>query len=371
MCLSDNSSSSSSSWDPSGEDLNVPSTPPSKNAPTLTNDFGTNSVGQSSQLPSTSAINEHPLSDEFVPSICPSSSQKSRKPYTSDKRVSRPPKGPSRKTNWFNELSTLTAPKLKRYSCCKKLRCFLHVNFDFFMENARIILAASTSKRRTILQSLLGSDNQFRFDGRVICVLFLKLGFHFSTVLISEVSSGKIKHPLTSIHSSSPSFSSDDNMSQSVSIQCQSEYSPDSPLTTRTKKKEAIIAFVQRISEDCGDSMPHRPEIHLPFYQHKELYPVFEAEFRKLYPTMQPVSIRYFRQVWRTLCPNVKVMKASRFTSCDRCDELKTALRRSIIAGECTDGIKRQRKEHLDFVSLERMEYQKKRDRARLFSGEY
>ena len=63
-------------------------------------------------------------------------------------------------------------------------------------------------------------------------------------------------------------------------------------------------------------------------------------------------------------------MKATRFTSCDRCDELRTALRDHIMTAKSTATLNVSRKEHLDFIAMERLEYQKKRDRARLNTNE-
>ena len=297
------------------------------------------------------------------------SALRSRKPYTSLVRTKKKKKTSSRRSKWLGELRSMTKPKFHRTTCCKKLKCFRRYDYEFYRANAHRILCAPSSQRRTILQSLLGSRKQFKFDGNPVCVAFLKRCFHFSTVLIAEVSSGKIsRRPSHCSTSSSRPSSSSDNVSGSDSARSTTS---NSDLTTEIKKKDAIVSFVQRIAEDCGDMMPNKTEVHLPFYQYQELFPVFDAEFKKLYPTMPPVSPRYCRRTWKQTCPQIKVMKASRFTSCDTCDQLRTALREHIISGANTSSVKDRRKKHIQFVARERMEYQKKKDRARTHSNDY
>ena len=106
----------------------------------------------------------------------------------------------------------MTKAKFRRTPCCKKLKCFRRCDYDFFRANAQRILSATSTQRRTILQSFLGSNKRFKFDGKRACVAFLKRCFHFSTVLMAEVSTGKITRPPTtcSASSSRPSSSSDD-----------------------------------------------------------------------------------------------------------------------------------------------------------------
>lgn len=64
-------------------------------------------------------------------------------------------------------------------------------------------------------------------------------------------------------------------------------------------------------------------------------------------------------------------MKSSRFTICDTCDQIRTALKKRILSGQSTEDLKRDRKIHTDFISRERMAYQKKKDRARLNESDY
>lgn len=264
----------------------------------------------------------------------------------------------------------MTDAALRKLTCCKKLRCFRHVNFEFYLTNAKRLFNASITTRRDILKSFIGSDNEFRYDGRIVCVRFLKEAFHFSTVMIAEVSSGNVTRPVRSRTPSTSQLESAQSangvvVSSLSSLTCSPSdvYSP--------VKKEAIISFLIRTAEDCGDSMPHKKEVHLPFHQIQEVFPVFDREFRKLYPSATPVTAPYFRTVWVEHCRHIKVVKSSRFAKCDVCESLRMKLRARIISGESTTHIQTQRRVHLSFVSAERLEYQKKKDRARLHSNEY
>ena len=231
---------------------------------------------------------------------------------------------------------------------------------------------ANTETRRDILKTFLGSDNHYHFDSRHVCITFLKEGFHFSTVMIAEVSSGKISRPFTSRSSSSRRVQSvQSDTVTSLTLGSTTSDSESQSEVVLKKKKEAVISFVERLAEDCGDSMPHRPDIHIPFYQIQEVYPIFTREFKKLYPTIKPASKSYFRRTWQLFCPHVRVSKTHRFSICDVCDSIRTQLRNRILYGESTAEIRSRRSAHLSFVTRERTTYQKKKDRGRLVSSEY
>lgn len=275
------------------------------------------------------------------------SSRPKRKPYTSNIRKLRKTTPESRSKKWLQELSTLTEAKLRRMRCCKRF-CFRAVDFEFFKQNSKTILSSSSSNRQTILKSFRTSHKRFFFDGRVVCVRFLKQAFHYSSDLICEISSGNV-----------------------TSKRNPSILTKSSTIKGHMKKREAIISFVLRVAEDCGDRMPNKSETHLPFYQRQELFSVFQEEFKTLYPSAPPVTARYFRRIWKHHCHHVKVVKHSRFTTCDVCDEIRTLLRERIMAGHSTSTIKERREDHLNFISRERMEYQKKKDRARTHGSDF
>jgi len=122
-------------------------------------------------------------SDDNVQEEVESTEIQKRRKYTYRNRLPRAPLSNLRKARWVDLLQSMTVSKLRRTFCCKSLRCFRHVNYDFYMEHAKIILSSTAETRRAVLKSFLSSDRSFLFDGRVVCVRFLREGFHFSTVL--------------------------------------------------------------------------------------------------------------------------------------------------------------------------------------------
>ena len=107
---------------------------------------------------------------------------------------------------------------------------------------------------------------------------FLKNSFRFSTALISAVrrNGSRDTSPSRSVSSRSCTTMSS-KRSQNVPA-----FTDVMPGCVIQKKKEAVMSFMFRIADDCGDCMPNRTETHLPFHQHQELYPIFCIEFKKL-----------------------------------------------------------------------------------------
>lgn len=377
---SSESSRSEDSWHPSADDSHHPVTPlissaPPPNSPSASHSAGTDETPppdgpiQTQPAPSTGVDADHP--DDRLEVSTPRYSGRSigekrqRKPYTSTIRKRRHASSESRATKWLRTLSTFTEAKTRRMKCCNKF-CFRHVNFDFLMQNAKTIVSASQSDRRGILNSFRTSDKRFFFDGRAVCVRFLKGAFFFSNDLICEVSTGRItqRRPMTSARSAASTSVSRNvpSVSNHSSTTSQASTTSVSQICEQVKKKEAIVSFLLRIAEDCGDKMPDKSETHLPFSQRQELFEVFKEEFVELYPSIKPaVTCGYFCRKWRESCPEIKVVKHSRFTMCHTCDELRTQLREKILSRQPTTSIKERRQQHIDFVARERMEYQKKR----------
>lgn len=290
--------------------------------------------------------------------------------YNFINRVPAAPKKTIRKAKWLALLTSMTVSKLRSTECCSKLKCFRRVSYDQFMESSRFLFSSSTATRRTVLTSYRLSDSTFQFDGNRVCVAFLRKSFRFSSELVAAVRNGTTIRRRSLTHSTgSGSITLTSNNIPTTTRTTES--SEQSSISSIQKKKEAVVSFILRIAEDCGDSMPDKVEVHLPFHLYSELYSVFCREFKILYPNQTPVTHDYFRRVWRTNCPRVKVMKSSRFTTCDTCDNIRAALRNQILSGNSTADLKQQRAEHLNFISRERMGYQQKKDRARLQGSEY
>ena len=131
-------------------------------------------------------------------------------------------------------------------------------------------------------------------------------------------------------------------------------------------QKFSIISFLIRLSEDCSDRIPNKPEVHLPFFRRSEVYDLFVNEHNTLYPSNPAPKSTYFLRVWRTFLDHIKVRRTHGFTVCDECDQLRRALQNAITKSLPTKDIILRKNKHLDFINRERMMYTLRRDRARL-----
>ncbi len=297
--------------------------------------------------------------DETVPQSADESMSLKRKyKFVNRKKRSSPKK--DRRANWLSTLDTMTEPKLRRMSCCKKLSCFKNVHYEYFLQKSRQLLSSSNTVRRTLLSSMVGADSTLMFNGKLVCVRFMKKAFRFSTECLAR--------------DRKPYDETDCNSAQRSANNLTSTASTTSSRTIGFHKispqKDAILSFLLRLGEDCSERMPDTNELHLPFFQKREVYALFVNEYKKLYPGSVP-SDHYFFSVWKKNCSQIKVRKASRFTICEVCEEIRSSMKDAIIKGEKMDRILEKRAVHLKMVHDERMEYQKKRDRARLNPSEY
>ena len=253
----------------------------------------------------------------------------------------------NRRKEWESKLSTMTESKLRRTVCCKSLRCCQTVDYMFLLTRAKDIISTPVHSRRSILELMLNSKNEFTFNGKNVCTVFLRKAFGFGSDLIADVARGS---------------SGDNDIDGSTSDGEPRRIIAKPP---RAALKDSIVSFLIRLSEDCSDKMPDKDELHLPFNQKKDVYEVFLNEFKVLYPDITPPQKPYFSRIWKLHCNNIKVRKSSRFTICETCDKLKRALHEAVKRKELTVDIKRQINDHRDFVKYERMAYYLKRDRAR------
>ncbi len=284
-----------------------------------------------------------------------------RRKYKYVNRKRKLPPSRDRLTKWIATLEAMTEAKLRRIFCCKSLNCFKEVNYDYFIERARHIITSSPLIRRTILSSMIDADRNFIFNGRQVCVRFMKKSFRFSTELLAH--DRKINSPRENV-------SGNQSGNIDISTLSTSSSSASSGFLRNSPHKDAIISFLLRLSEDCSEKMPDVSELHLPFFQKGEVYSHFVEEYRKLYNDSVPSS-HYFFLIWKSEVAHVKVRKATRFTVCDICEEIRSAMKNAILKGQNMEQLLSRKESHLKMVRDERMEYQKKRDRARLHPSEY
>ena len=291
----------------------------------------------------------------------PSNIQRKRK-YSYTNRQKKEHSSPKLRTSWFAALDSMTEAKLRKLSCCKK-QCYKHVNYGFYIERCRHLASSAATVRGTVLRSMVDSNNRFMFDGKEVCVRFLRGSFHFSTEFLSRVREEQSK------------IRTIDNVSNNVqdSVVVSSSHSSRTEDSFRVSpQKDAVISFLLRIAEDCSENMPDANELHLPFFQKSEVYHMFVDEHKKLYDG-DPPSSHYFFLVWKTNCSHIKFRKVSRFSICDTCEELRVARKEALLKGDrrAMMLLNTRKAEHIKMVSDERMEYQKKKDRARLNPSEY
>ncbi len=271
----------------------------------------------------------------------------------------------NRRTDWLEFIETMNEPKFRRMVCCKSFKCFKVADYNHTIDRARYVLSASGHIRRATLNSIMSSDGSFHFNGKEVCVRFLKGVFRFSTGLIAEVraslSSDQRQNEIGSQQHFQPSFTS----------------SSSRPLSSPkpAPQKEAVISFLTRLAEDCSNNMPDRNEVHLPFFNKGEVYSLFHREYKFLYcnesgSTRSTPRPSYFFWVWKHNCKDIKVRKASRFTICDECEEIRAALRHAVTNGKSTAALLSRADTHRKFVADERLEYQKKKDRAKIDPSE-
>ncbi len=289
--------------------------------------------------------------------------------YTSNKRnynyVSRqkkPPNTKSRSAMWKEKLESLTEAKLGRTTCCKKLNCFKHVDFDFFLERSKFILFSSATTRSSIVLSMLDSENNYSFNNRKVCIRFMRNSFHFSAVMLAQ-----LRQPNNVITESNSGGQSSHRFR--VNLRSSSTNSSNG-FYRHSPQKDAVISFLTRLAEDCSERMPDSTEVHLPFHQKHEVFNLFIKEYKTLYDDTPPTS-HYFLHVWSKNCDQIKVRKTTRFSICDTCDEIRSAMRLRLLKGQSIVDLVQKRARHIKWIKAERLVYQVKKDRARLRPSEY
>ncbi len=292
-----------------------------------------------------------------VEGISPSGKRK----YNYIKRKRRITPSPHRQTDWLSTLDSMSEPKLRRMSCCKRMKCFRNVPYDYYVQRCRHINSSSSSVRKTILTSMIDADKNFIFNGKPVCVRFMKKSFHFSTEFLARDRRQIEKEDLGGEQISANNY---------LPAKSSSSSSTPENLYRTSPHRDAILSFLIRLGEDCSEKMPDKSELHLPFFQKKEVYSLFVSEYKKLYSDSEPTS-HYFMTIWKHNCRHIKVRKATRFTICDTCEEIRSGMKEALVSGSKMDHLLNRRSIHLKMVNDERMEYQKKKDRARLNPSEY
>lgn len=113
------------------------------------------------------------------------------------------------------------------------------------------------------------------------------------------------------------------------------------------RKSTHIIKYLQHLKE-FNEFMPDSDFVHIP---HASKYDVF---INYLYDNPNyKCSLSYFKEIWNTKFPEIKVRKYSKFTHCSFCDERKDILATSLDTN-VRNVAKKEYREHLKFIKAEK-----------------
>lgn len=138
------------------------------------------------------------------------------------------------------------------------------------------LLSSVMSERRRQLKAMCGSDGTFWFDGSPVFGKFFKAAFHFSHYLQAALRAGSAGASSDAIsgtgHSNTPSHISRHKAAH---------------------RRDGIVSFLERITDDSGEKIPDRQERYLPFFRKRDLYTQFLDEYELLYND-DPPKQHYF-----------------------------------------------------------------------------
>lgn len=113
------------------------------------------------------------------------------------------------------------------------------------------------------------------------------------------------------------------------------------------QKSTHIIKYLQHLKE-FNEFMPDSNFVHVP---HASKYDVF---INYLYDNPNhKCSLSYFKEIWNTNFPEIKVRKYSKFTHCSFCDQRKDILSTSLDTN-VRNVAKNEYREHLKYIKAEK-----------------
>ena len=242
-------------------------------------------------------------------------------------------------------INSLSAMDIRKKTCCEK-RCFWKTDIVFLRHEAGRVLLWNREERRKYLLSMLQANKKvYYFSGRPVCYRFLEYSFKFSRHLQSSVKK-----------------SAEEGTSVLFKGARRDAASP---------QRDAIICFLDRLASSTADDMPDRAEKHLPLFQKRPVYEMFCDQYDVLYPGKAFPTLSYFYTTWKKYCSHIKVRRIHRFMKCSECEYLRDHLERIGTDSSRTAPLLERRKLHIEMVSRERREYQKKCEQAALFPSRF
>ena len=290
-----------------------------------------------------------------------------KRPYRFIKRLCRTKQPSKMRTRWL-EILQKTDEDIRQIFCCSSRRCFSALNIYYLREKMSHLLSAPLAARKSALHSMATSEGSFVFDGQHVCSEFLRKAFRFSL----EVQAAARKFPSSALNGmSAETLSSVYSLRHSTSISGSAVHAESVPCTMSNVGLDSILTFIDRLADETADSMPDNGEFHLPFFRKKDVYEIFQLQYKKLYPTRQVPSQSYFLMCWKNNRDHIKVRRESRFTKCGTCERLRSALADAIRKGIPTDDLKKEKLAHNQFIAMERREYLRKAEMAMLQPSKY
>ncbi len=220
------------------------------------------------------------------------------------------------------------------WQCCKRQKCSLGANSVFTTAQRRRYLQMTRKERKIALNSVLQPEGYFMFNGHRVCHMFLSRALTFSTNLIASVK----KIPRA-------------RASSSVT------YLPRE--STSSSRKFEVIVFLKRLAESIGGDMPDCAETHLPYHKKKDVY----IEHREAFEKENSSSILLF-PVSQSTSHDIKVRKVHRFRKCTDCEFCRSEFEKHALNESIIKSVRADRLRHIQFVTKERAEYAKYRNRA-------
>lgn len=278
----------------------------------------------------------HPESSEGAP-------QKRRYAYVTRSKQDEP--GPSEKRRRFMTRAALTESSFEGMTCCQRKKCFSIVNLSHVVATSKRVMLMTNAERKESLRSLLNDSNMFVFDGRLVCTEFLVKAFRFSRDLQTTV-----------------------KQTENVANQRRENitYAPES----KTIARDSVAVFLRRIADQTGNIMPDSDEVHLPFYDKKQVYEVYCDQYRALYNTTPPV-ISIFYSTWKKDAFNIKIRRVTKFTKCAVCESFKDAFQNAAKNVKRLAKLQVDRQAHYNHIARERQAYLMNQENAKLDPSEY
>lgn len=217
-----------------------------------------------------------------------------KRTYTYHKRTKGNWPQRTEKATRFNAHSEANVSSFDGLKCCEWKQCFNKVNLDHMVEKSKLVMHMNKAERRHALSDMLTSSGVFMFDGTPVCAEFLVQAFccshdiqcAFKKTLGAEISK------LEPAHSRGPNY---------------------------TASRDSIAVFLRRLADQTVNKMPDKDDVHLPFYDKKEVYSLFCDQYKAI-EKRRPPSSSNFHSVWHSSLLYIKIRRVTRLMLCPVCE---------------------------------------------------